>query len=315
MYDSVNFVLKKAAIPDVDLLAFVPQFLTKHTCVKKSEQGISINGYLDNLHVKISQNCLKVYESSICKYYLGDNFQTMTRQDTKQAIEKISDSLHVPFHKANVHRIDVSTHFIMKYPEAVYYSLLGNLQYYKRSDMNNGLYYFTKGDIRTLLFYGKAYEQKVKKNHIPLVYKDVNLLRYELRFLQKLSKQFNRAYITARLLYDEYFYIDIVDKWKDNYMNIDKLKKMNWDKEIVNDIKSFKEFMYLDNLRLKFSNQVEAENQIQTFDKMGFFGNRTQKKRLRDEIKRAYNLPELTFDSEIIKELDKKVIESAQNCK
>ena len=313
MYDTVNFKLTKTYIPDVDLLDFVPQFLTKETSTIDTDFGTSINGYLDNFRVKITQNSVKIYNSSICKYYLGDNFQTMTRTDTQRAVEKISDTLHVPFEKATVTRIDVSTNLKMKYPEVVYYSQLGNLQYHTRSEMNNGLYYFTSTGSKTLLFYGKVYEQKTKGKSIPEIYKDKNLLRYELRFNKQLSKQFNRADITASMLYTEDFYIDIVDRWKNHYLNIDKLKLQYMKKELLINVKVFREYLYMDNLKSKFGNQIQAENLIKIYDKMGFFGNRTQKKRLRDEIKKAYNLPNLMYKSDVIEELDQKIIEFTDN--
>ena len=52
---------------------------------------------------------------------------------------------------------------------------------------------------------------------------------------------------------------------------------------------------------------------IRTYDKMGLFINRAQKKRLKDEIKRALNLPDFTYESEIIQELDEKVNESVKD--
>ena len=86
------------------------------------------------------------------------------------------------------------------------------------------------------------------------------------------------------------------------------------EKDLFKNIKEFREYMYLENLKSKFGNQTEAEKQIEIFDKMGCFENRTQKYRLKKEIQKAYNIPLLTSDNTITKELDNKVIEHAKYC-
>jgi len=221
MYDNIEMALTKEQSPGISFLDTIPQFLTSVSNQGNNQYGEYIAGYLDSLKVSISDNRVKVYDSSLCKYLLGDNFKTLTRGDTKRAIEKISNCLHLPFHLSNVTRIDLANNLIMQFPEEIYYPYLGEAQYYKRLPQPNGLYY--NNQLRQLVFYGKEYEQKVKRQPIPELYKNRNVLRYEIRFKKQLRQQFKKPEISAGLLTDEVFYNDLVIRWKNEYLAIQKI--------------------------------------------------------------------------------------------
>ena len=204
MYDNLGLTVTRDQSPGTDFLQTVPQFLTTVSNQGVNQYGEYITGYLDSLKVSISESRVKIYDCSLCKYYLGDNFKTLTKGDTKRAIQKISDCLHLPFDRANVTRIDFAKNMIMQYVEKVYYPYLGEAQYYTRSPQNNGLYY--NNQLRQLVFYGKEYEQRLKRQPVPELYKNRNVLRFEMRFKKQLRQQLKQAEITAGLLSDETFY-------------------------------------------------------------------------------------------------------------
>lgn len=307
MYDNLDLTLSRELSPGTNFLNITPQYLTNVSEVY-NKYGEYITGYLDNLKVSITENRVKVYNSSICKYYLGDNFKTLTKGDTKRAIEKISDSLQLPFHLANVSRIDFSQNLIMKYNEKTYYPYLGEAQYYHRLPQNNGLYY--NNDIRQLLFYGKEYEQKIKKQPIPELYKNRNVLRFEMRFRKRLKQQFNQPEITAGLLSDEKFYSYLVKRWKNEYLAIQKINsKINCMKPTG----SKKEF--IENLAL-FTlldlGQPTILNKIKEWQEKGEISKK-QAYDIRTSIKQISKIPIDEKGNELINELDRKVKEAARN--
>ena len=218
MYDNLDFTLSKDLIPGTDLLQTIPQFLTNVSSQGVNQYGEYITGYLESLKVSISESRVKIYDCSLCKYYLGDNFKTLTKGDTKRAIQKISESLHLPFDRANITRIDFAKNLIMQYDEKVYYPYLGEAQYYNRLPQNNGLYY--NNQLRQLVFYGKEYEQKLKRQPVPEMYQNRNVLRFEMRFRKQLRQQLKQPEITAGLLYDETFYRGLVTRWKSEYSGL-----------------------------------------------------------------------------------------------
>ena len=307
MYDNLDMTLYKEAIPGINLLSTIPQYLTDFTSSGTSKFGDYVSGYLDSLKVSITENRVKISDSSICKYFLNTNFKTLGKGDTKQAIQKISDSLHLPFHLANVTRIDIAQNFIMQYPEILYYPYLGEAQYYNRLEQNNGLYF--NNELRQKLFYGKVHEQKQKRQPIPEIYQNRNVLRYELRFRKNLRIQFNQPQITAGLLYDEKFYKDLVQRWKDEYLTIQKINS-----KIINMKPTGSKKEFIENLAL-FTvlelGQPQVLNKVKEWQR----SNEISKKQAYDLRVCIKSLTKISNDekgNELINELNRKVKEAAR---
>lgn len=278
-----------------------------------------ISGRLnDSFKISVSKGKISIKDASLCKWYLGNNFETLQRKDVQHAIEKLSDILHLPIDKAKVTRFDVAQNFIMKYPVQVYYNHLGEMAYCKRvpvideRNKTEGLYYYQNNNRGLSLFYNKVKEQKNKRQPIPELYKHQNVLRYEQRHKNNLSKTFNVEYVTASMLYDEMFYKNVIDKWGANYKAIKKILNRN----ILNfkdmDITTKKELH--DIALLAYINNSGGElamiEQINEMQKMG----KLTKKQAFDFRKEIKDTCKLTIGSEslneTIYELDKKVNEA-----
>jgi hypothetical protein len=308
MYDNLDFDLNKTAAPGIDFLNEIPQYLTKVTSNGNTQFGEYFTGYLDSLKVKITENRVTVKDNSICKYYLGDNFKTLSKGDYKRAIEKISDSLHLPFNLANVTRIDAANNLIMQYEAGLYYPSLGELQYYKRLEQNNGLYY--SNELRQLVFYGKVKEQKDKGQPIPELYQFRNVLRFEMRFKSRLREQFSRNEITAGLLYDEVFYRDLVKRWKNEYFNIQKINSKYMSMKPTGSKKEFIENLAL--FSIIEAGQSQVLNTIKQWQETGEI-NKKQAFDLRSYIKEITQRPINEAGNDLINELNRKVKEAARN--
>ena len=128
MYDTVNFRLLQSEAGGVDFLAEMPCFLENVGIHDYNGEAV-ITGSLNGLKISLNKYQMKIKEGSLCKWYLGDNFQTMGRCDTQRAIEKLSDTLHVPMSKATVTRLDIAQNFITRHPPEVYLNHLGALKY------------------------------------------------------------------------------------------------------------------------------------------------------------------------------------------
>lgn len=308
MYDNLDFDLKKTAAPGINFLQTIPQYLTKVTSNGITDFGEYVNGYLDSLKVKVTENRVTVKDSSICKYYLGDNFKTLSKGDYKRAIEKISDCLHLPFNLANVTRIDAAQNLIVQHETGLYYPSLGELQYYKRLEQPNGLYY--SNELRQLVFYGKVKEQKDKRQPIPELYQFRNVLRFEMRFRSRLREQFNRTEITAGLLYDEVFYRDLVKRWKNEYFNIQKINSKYMSMKPTGSKKEFIENLAL--FSIIEAGQSQVLNTIKQWQETGEI-NKKQAFDLRSYIKEIAQRPINEAGNDLINELNRKVKEAARN--
>ena len=309
MYDNIDLVLYKNSSLDIDFINTIPQFLTDFTSDGISKFGRYINGYLDNLKISITSNRIKIYDSSICKYYLGDNFKTMGKGDTKRAIQKISDILHLPIELSNVTRIDFGQNIITKYPEKIYYPYLGEAQYYNRLEQNNGLYYNLQTGIRQLIFYGKEYEQRVKRQPIPELYKNRNVIRFELRLKKQLKKQFKLTDLTAGLLYDEVFYNNLVLRWKNEYLAIQKINSKLISMKPTGSKKEFSENLAL--YTILELGQPQILNKIKEWQNIGQISKK-QAYDLRAFIKQLSKTPLDEKGNDLINELNQKVKDAAR---
>ena len=158
--------------------------------------------------------------SSICKFYLGNNFDTLTLKQFKEAINHISEKLSIDIRKARVCRIDISTNFSMVHTPSFYHSCLKDLSRFQKVDYSGNIYFKTRKV--ELNFYDKKKEYKQKGVPIPDEFKDSeNLLRYEIRFKKSVAKTFGKI-VTIKDLCDEKFFLSIVQKWRDKYWNITK---------------------------------------------------------------------------------------------
>ncbi len=310
MYDTVNFKLAKADVSGVDFLQEIPCFLDSETIGFHNFNGEQVvTGGVGSLKVSINRYQIKVKDGSLCKWYLGDNFKTMGRGDTQRAIEQLSDTLHLPMDRATITRIDVAQNIIVKHPPTVYLSHLGVLRYAKRLQEPDGLYY-TRSSER-LCFYDKNREQKAKGESIPELYSGRNVLRYEQRYIKRLSCLLNVEAVKGALLYDEAFYMTLIKRWRDVYKGINKVNDITLNFQTMTSKRQLYKMGVLSMVE-RVGGEVEMINQINEAQKRGDLTSK-QAFDLRQEVKEACRVKDgLTVESEAIAELDKKIIEAVR---
>lgn len=301
MYDTVNLWLPIDRVESCDISNTI-QHLSNLTEHQKNDGQVYISGTLSNYKVIISGQGISL-KGSLSKYFLSDNFQTLTRSDSARAIEKLSDELCLPIEKAKVNRIDFSQNLLMDYEPEAYFRFLGECQYYKRLPQPKSLYY--ANGLRQKLFYNKIAEAKSKGIFLPDVWKGQNVLRYEIRYIRRLPSQFNRQEVLASVLPDEKFYINLFDRWHLEYKTINKLHSINFN---LSEMKSPKDFWKQINLiainmigQDKIMQEIENLRIQRAFDKPEYYS------RLKKEIKELCKTPELTSSSDLVEELDKKI--------
>ncbi|MBK8622694.1 MAG: hypothetical protein IPN79_13300 [Saprospiraceae bacterium] len=262
---------------------------------------------MNNYKVSLSGQGVSL-KGSLAKYFLPDNFHTLTRSDSARALEQLADELYLPIHNANVSRFDFAENFLMDYEPEAYYQFLGQCQYYKRLPQDKSLYY-TNG-MRQKVFYNKIAEGKAKRLSLPEVWNGQNVLRYEMRFISRLPKQFKQAEIKASSLSNEKFYITIFDRWLAEYEAINKNHNINFNISNMNSPKDFWKQINLMAINMigqdKIIQEIENLRHQKAFDKPEYYS------RLKREIKKLCKTPEMTNQSDLVAELDRK-IKAARN--
>lgn len=314
MIDSLNLNLGATEAGKVDLLSEIPCYFDDEAQEHYYPDGtggkfVVLSGHLGSLNVKVSNNAVTIKDSSFCKWILGSNFKTLTRGDIKQGFEKLSDSLHLPMSKARVTRLDIGQNIVVKAPTDVYLRHLGVLKYTKRLTEPTGLYY--TGTNYQLAFYDKVREQKRAGCKIPELYRDRNVLRYELRFLHRLPKTLNVPEVTGSLLYDEAFYIGLVQRWRGFYMLIKKINDIELNFDIMTTKRDFYKAGLLALIEQR-GGQMEVIEQINEAAKRGDL-TKKQAHDLREAVNDACKIKgELVKPNNTILELDKKIDEATR---
>ncbi len=310
MYDTVNFRLPQSVAGGVDFLSEIPCFLDRVGEHYYNGEAV-ITGSLGGLKVALNKYQMKINGGSLCKWYLGDNFKTMGRGDTQRAIEKLSDTLHVPMSKATVTRMDIAQNIITKHPPEVYLGHLGELRRYKRCPMVEiGSLYYTR-KIGRLCFYDKNREQKSHKEPIPELYEGRNVLRYEQRYTNRIASQFKVGEVTGELLYDEAFYIGVLNRWKEAYKAIQKINDVSLNFQAMRTKQQLYKMGVL-SLVEQAGGQIRMIAQINEAQKRGELSKK-QAFDLRQAVNDACKIREgLTAQNEAITELDRKVCEAVK---
>lgn len=306
MYDTIFARLTKGEVQGIDFLAETPCYLdnvAEHTY----SDGVVVTGDVGNLKVTLNHFQVKVRDGSLCKWYLGSNFKTMGRKDTQMAIERLSDTLHLPIGKAIITRIDVAQNLITRYPPDVYYNHLGLLKYATRLQEPNGIYYSQTGG--RLAFYDKCKEQRKKGEDVPELYEGKNVLRYEQRYSKRIAQQMKVPEVTGSMLYDEAFYIGMLNRWRDTYRDIQKVNDVNLNFGVMKTKQQLYRMGVLSLIK-QAGGQLEFITQINEAQKRGEL-TKKQAFDLRTIVKDVCKIREgLTAPNEAIQELNKKVSEA-----
>ena len=315
MIDTLNLNLGLSEAGDIDLLSEVPFRFDDEPQEHYYPDGTGgkypvLCGHLGSLNVKVSRMGVAIKDSSFCKWVLGSNFKTLTRGDIQQGIEKLSDSLHLPFERASVTRLDVGQNIVTKAPTDVYLRHLGVLKYTKRLPQPNGLYY--TGTNYQLAFYDKVREQRRAGEKVPELYQGRNVLRYELRFIHRLTNLLNVPEITGGLLYDEGFYISLFQQWRGYYRSIQKIGDIELNFENM----TTKRDLYKAGLLAlveQQGGQLEVIAQINEALKSGKLKSRKQAHDLREAVNEACKVNGgLVKPNDMVKELDRKIDEATR---
>jgi len=314
MYDTAHLFLPAERAGGLNLPAYVPGFLERVTEHYHSNDQQTVSGYLNNLRIGAGGAGLWV-KGSLCTYYYSNNFGILTRQDTKRVIEQLSDALELPMSRANVGRIDVGKTMLTKYPPKAYFTELGLCQYYARLSQPESIRY--QNGKRVLTFYDKKAEGKQAGLIVPEIWANKNALRYEGRFMTRLPQQFNRAQLLATDLYEERFYMGIIDRWVKEFDAIQKVKRTDINLEQA--MRSVKDFSQIAERLLvqELGGETAALELIEQIRLKGEYKNRTDIKRLKDRIKDLSQEPAVASDraevnSDLMAELSAKVRQAQQ---
>lgn len=309
MYDKVTFFIDRSVIEPQCNLASCLDNITQVTDMKTGE--IKLLGGIENLRASVRLNGVFI-AGSLPKYLYGDNIHVLDRRATAQAIEKISDNLHLDVSSAKVTGLEFGANFVMSKPVEEYLTRLGNMPRLERYGFNpSAIYYKGRGkkQQKVVAFYDKIAEAKEKNYEIPIGLDEANILRYELRLKNHLARQMQEQQVTASTLTELNFYRGLLDRYQRYYFSIIKRRKPK--SNVMEEIKSVKDAR--DVLLAKFLNNAGegvVEDYIRGLKEASVFPDKKYYSRLKKELQSIATKSNFTEDDDLIKELDDEV----KNC-
>jgi len=222
MYDTINMyynILDNPA-PSIEKLFEHCNNKSEHHNVKNDSNYLQ--GDLKNMRVTLNESSISV-KGSLCKYFYGNNIDTLNLTNTREALNQISADLSIDIHKASVSRIDFSTNIVTDFTPTIYYPYLGQLSRFQRFEQPNTIYY--NQQAKRLLFYDKIEEAKKKGMTIPKQHIGDNLLRYELVLNKGISRYLKYNGLYVQDLGSEELFKKLLHIWYSYYQQIQKHSK------------------------------------------------------------------------------------------
>jgi len=291
VYDTVRLVLPT---PDRSLDRIVSGLESVKKQIDLDTGAERFAGYVSGLMVRVTERRTQVYGS--LPRFLGNhgwNEASPSREDVRAVHAILETRLGVPMGEAQMWRLDLFADLMLEASPAVYLPLLLSKDRCQRSEYEGTSVQFNL-DRRQVAFYDKAAERRIAWPG--------GLLRYELRYLNRLTEQMGRVFLAD--LHDSARWGAFVSAWEDEYASV---KKGN---EIVDPEGPFD---WRSHQALTAAMSVGPGRYIQFYKDAYKAGQltRSQYHSARKSVLKALSDPVLTAPSSRVEELDRAVAEAA----
>jgi hypothetical protein len=315
--DTVHLRMSRERTSEREIERLLSKLKGQNNTFNEFGDYVRSSGNMENMRVLIGPTQMKI-QGSLGKYLLGNNLEEMTSTQTRLAIEKLQDETRMNLTQAQLTRIDVGANIQTKFNPKLYYPYLGQSRYYQRNVFKGTLYYDTETEVRQIAIYDKVREAKKSAMKQGLVLPPHLLanpvMRIEVRFKKRLQKRFNRSEIQLQTLANPGFYQDLHERFKNEYETIQKVNNMiglpeqlpSTPKEGMNLFAMYG----LGQLGLE-----KALHLVAVWKAQGAFKRKEEYSRLKAMIKDLYTSPKRTTESELITELNTKVLSAIENSK
>jgi hypothetical protein len=310
MYDKVKIWIDRAIVGEQ--FSSIANYLdVANTQINHQTGEIKTYGSLNGLKVSIFVSGLSVV-GSLPKYLYGSNVYPLDRHTAADAIEKMSDALHIQVGKAKVTELEFGTNFLMMHQVDKYLVKLGDMPRLNRYHFDpQTLYYKGNGkqQPKVFVFYDKIADAAAKGMVYPDNLKGANLLKYEMRLKGRISQQLRVPEVIASTLLNKSFYRLLINRYQNSYFSISKLNQIKND--VMSEIKTVSDAYNVFVARLiSQTDQSQIGGFLEELKDACVFDDRKNYSRLKKKIHEVATKANITVSDELIKELDNEI----KNC-
>lgn len=180
----------------------------KSISIKDDTYSITFN--VSNFRITLRMNKddepIKLFfYGSLPKYYYGNNLAQLDWDSTRKAIQNLSEELSIDLDDAILTRVDVGINLIVKNPVHEYISSLVSFPRLEPMRFKDSVTFLSKSNYKAITFYDKLKEIRGKDkfiyNSIDEVYRNSNILRYEVRLMKHLKLRLGLKRVYVKDLY------------------------------------------------------------------------------------------------------------------
>ena len=274
---------------------------------------VSVFGNVENIKVMQYFGGYSI-QGSLPKFLYGNNVCQLTRKEVGQAIEKLSDRLHLPLNDARVTSIEVGANICLTKQHTAYTRLLGDMPRMQRVSMADSLYYKGSGKVhpRQYYFYDKVAEVKKHGGIMPQGLEAANMMRYEMRLNGRLPFQLSIPEFKGSTLQDRKVYQELINRWLNGYLSINRLVNME-DEHLTTgmSVKEAQEVFIAQQIAKGGSSMIDEF--IAKLKQNECFDNRLYYNRVKSNLQKLASKTKLSVDNGDIEELTAKVKQIAQD--
>ena len=274
---------------------------------------VSVFGNVENIKVMQYFGGYSI-QGSLPKFLYGNNVCQLTRKEVGQAIEKLSDRLHLPLNDARVTGIEVGANICLTKQHTAYTRLLGDMPRMQRVSMADTLYYQGSGKVKPkeYYFYDKVAEVKKHGGIMPQGLEAANMMRYEMRLNGRLPFQLSIPEFKGSTLQDRKVYQELINRWLNGYLSINKLVNME-DEHLKKgmSVKEAQEVFIAQQIAKGGSSMIDEF--IAKLKQNECFDNRLYYNRVKSNLQKLASKTKLSVDNGDIEELTAKVKQIAQD--
>lgn len=274
---------------------------------------VSVFGNVENIKVMQYFGGYSI-QGSLPKFLYGNNVCQLTRKEVGQAIEKLSDRLHLPLNDARVTSIEVGANICLTKQHTAYTRLLGDMTRMQRVSMADSLYYQGSGKVHPMqyYFYDKVAEVRKSGGTMPQGLEAANMMRYEMRLNGRLPFQLSIPEFKGSTLQDRKVYQELINRWLNGYLSINKLVNME-DEHLKKgmSVKEAQEVFIAQQIAKGGSSMIDEF--IAKLKQNECFDNRLYYNRVKSNLQKLASKTKLSVDNGDIEELTAKVKQIAQD--
>lgn len=245
-YDTIKIRLYQSQVPDICLFDEIPSLIEIEGSSNDKEGNLFVKrGHILNLKVNIFRDMIQI-EGSLSKYYKGSNLNGITLDEVRQAINSLSERLHLPLDVAHVRRIDIACNMKLTRRVSQYLKRFGRCGKTERREETYSLLYGVRSPIR-LCIYDKI--KQLKHDREPCDCSDAeNILRFEMRLFYNAKnwvRLFAEKTVTVEMIWDENIFRKLTEMLYHKYKSIEKQYETSLNLTEVMGKKGFKDWLSL----------------------------------------------------------------------